>query len=86
MRGEANNMMDQYKAAIEDFTIIIGMNKREAKAYYRRGLDYLAIKNKKLGCQDLLSAGDLGYFEAYEAINKYCKREKKLHFSKKKKK
>ena len=84
MRGEAKNMMNNYTGAIEDFTYILNANPRDAKVYYRRGLDYIALNNKNEGCVDLKTAGDLGYFDAYEAINKYCKREKPQHKKKRK--
>jgi hypothetical protein len=85
MRGEAKNMINNYSGAIDDFTHIIYANPKNAKAFYRRGLDYIALKNKKSGCEDLIKAGNLGYFDSYEAINKYCKREKNQYKKKRKK-
>ena len=77
MRAEAYNMMNKFSEAILDFSHILEVDPKNAKVYYRRGLDFIALENKKDGCADLKVAGDMGYFDAYEAINKYCKVEKK---------
>lgn len=75
MKGEHKNKEDDFKAAIQDLTIILKINPAEGRDFYKRGLDYVALKIE--GCEDLLTACDTGYFNAYEAINKYCKREAK---------
>ena len=43
-----------------------------SKAYYFRGLSKIALKNKQSGCDDLSKSGELGYSQAYEAIQDKC--------------
>jgi tetratricopeptide (TPR) repeat protein len=47
------------------------------KALYMRGSVYLKFEDRNNACSDFNRAGELGYFEAYEMINKYCVKTKK---------
>lgn len=47
------------------------------KALFMRGSIYLKLEDRNKGCADLNRAGELGYFDAYELINKYCVTPKK---------
>ena len=58
---------------MKDYTEIIKLNPKEGKAYHLRGLAKLKLKKKKDACKDLNKAGELGYFDAYADIKKYCK-------------
>lgn len=48
-----------------------------AKALFLRGSIYLKLEDRNNACGDLNRAGELGYFDAYEMINKYCVKTKK---------
>lgn len=43
-----------------------------SQSFFLRGKLYLRRKDKQKGCLDLSKAGELGYTEAYEYIEKYC--------------
>lgn len=47
------------------------------KALYLRGTIYLKLEDKLKACNDFNRAGELGYYDAYEMINKYCVKSKK---------
>lgn len=47
------------------------------KALYLRGTIYLKLEDKVKACNDFNRAGELGYYNAYEMINKYCVKSKK---------
>lgn len=51
----------------------IKLNPKEGRAYHSRGLAKINQKKKKDGCADLKKAGELGFFDAYADIQKYCK-------------
>ncbi len=55
-----------------DYTHIIKFEPGDALAYYNRGICYANIELKDNACADFNKAGDLGLFEAYEVIRKYC--------------
>ena len=44
-----------------------------ADAYYYRGLAKIILHQKDNGCLDLSKAGELGFYQAYDEIKKYCK-------------
>jgi len=60
-------------SAIKDFSEMIKLNPKDGRAYHSRGLAKLKLKKKKDACKDLKKAGELGYFDAYADIKKYCK-------------
>lgn len=47
------------------------------RALFMRGLIYLKLEDRTNACSDFNRAGELGYFDAYEMINKYCAKPKK---------
>ena len=66
----AQNNGDKLKA-IDYYSQAIKLKSNEALFYYNRGLVEINIKQTKLGCQDLMTADQLGYKEAQEKI-KQC--------------
>ncbi len=60
------------KGAIQDYTKAIELNPQYAEVYHNRGLTKLYLGQKDSGCLDLSKAGELGYYEAYDAIKEYC--------------
>jgi regulator of sirC expression with transglutaminase-like and TPR domain len=47
------------------------------KALFMRGSIYLKLEDRNKACTDLNRSGELGFFDAYEMINKYCVKTKK---------
>ena len=48
-----------------------------SKALFMRGSIYLKLEDRTNACSDFNRAGELGYFDSYEMINKYCGKPKK---------
>jgi tetratricopeptide (TPR) repeat protein len=47
------------------------------RALFMRGSIYLKLEDRNNACSDFNRAGELGYFDAYEMINRYCIQTKK---------
>jgi tetratricopeptide (TPR) repeat protein len=77
LRGELKVTAAKFLSAAADYTKIISLQPENGNAYYNRGICYANINLKNNACEDLNRAGELGFFEAYEVIRKYCMREKK---------
>ena len=76
-RAEAKINIGNFLGAASDYTYIINLDSTDATAYYNRGICYANIDLKNNACEDFVKAGELGFFEAYEVINKYCDKKKK---------
>ena len=72
-RGIDNFDKGNYSEAITDFTKAIEINPDYSLAYFNRGLAYAEIDNFSQACSDWQKAYQLGYKDALELINKYCK-------------
>jgi tetratricopeptide (TPR) repeat protein len=78
LRGELKVRSGEFLSAAADYTKVISLQPGNGNAYYNRGICYANINLKDNACDDLNRAGELGFFEAYEVIRKYCmKKEKK---------
>jgi tetratricopeptide (TPR) repeat protein len=77
LRGELKVGAGEFLSAAADYTKIIDLEPDNGNAYYNRGICYANINLKNNACDDLNRSGELGFFEAYEIINKYCKKEEK---------
>ncbi|ESU19943.1 hypothetical protein FCR2A7T_13500 [Flavobacterium cauense R2A-7] len=64
--------LDDSQGAMQDAEEAIKYKPYEGIAYYVRGFYRLNSGNKNEGCMDLSKAGELGYQEAYQLIQKYC--------------
>lgn len=73
-RAAAKYNLKDYRGAILDCNKVIGLDKNYAEAYYIRAMAYgsLGVQYKENCCLDLSKAGELGYEEAYSAIQKLC--------------
>ncbi|HCN84497.1 MAG TPA: hypothetical protein DIT07_12875 [Sphingobacteriaceae bacterium] len=71
-RGIGKYMLNDYKGAIQDYTIAIKLNPKDRMAYNKRGISKIRIGDKNGGCLDLSKAGELGDASAYDMIRKYC--------------
>jgi len=77
LRGELKVGVGEFLSAAADYTKIISLEPYNGNAYYNRAISYANINLKDNACDDLNRAAELGFFEAYEVINKYCKKEEK---------
>ena len=77
LRGEANSDLNHYLSAAEDYSKIIELEPDNGNAYYNRGICHAQVELKENACYDFNQAGELGFFEAYEIIQKYCEDNKK---------
>ncbi|HUX93781.1 MAG TPA: tetratricopeptide repeat protein, partial [Ignavibacteriaceae bacterium] len=81
-RGDAFRVVNKYDSALNDFSKIIELYPDESKAYFKRGMTMIDKGEKKGACPDLERAGKMGYFDAYAAIEKYCKKTNQPKFHK----
>lgn len=63
----------KYFGAVNELTRAIEIDSTSAEAYFLRGNMFLELARTFSACQDFIKAASLGYFEAYEMINKYCR-------------
>ena len=70
-RANVYTKLNDYKSAIVDYTRAITLNDRFAEAYFNRGLARLYTGNSEQGIADLIKAGELGIFQAYNVIKRY---------------
>ena len=76
--AETYLQLKDYDNAIKHLDEIIDLDNQNARAYFLKGSAELALNKNDLACTDLRTAGELGYFDAYELIKKNCnKKEKK---------
>ncbi|MDD5607613.1 MAG: tetratricopeptide repeat protein [Ignavibacterium sp.] len=80
--AEAQSKIGDYSGAIVSYNSILKIDSTSAKGFYLRGLSLLSLNDEKNACTDFNKAGELGYFDAYEMIKKYCD-PKKLKQTKK---
>jgi tetratricopeptide (TPR) repeat protein len=64
--------LEDDRGAIDDYSKAIELNPNDTMAYYNRGISKLILGQKDEGCVDLSKAGELGYYEAYDMIKKFC--------------
>ena len=74
LRGEVKVRADKFLSAAADYTQIISLQPDNGNAYYNRGICYANVNLKDNACEDLNRAGELGFFEAYEVIRKFCRK------------
>lgn len=70
--AELKSKLNDLKGAIYHYSRIIEIDSTNAKAYHLRALTEISLNNKTNACNDFVKAGDLGYFDSYEMIKKYC--------------
>ena len=73
-RGVAYERLGKMELALKDFNKAIELNPQDAASYFYRGIVKLSLDAKDAGaCLDLNKAAKLGFKDAYDMINKYCK-------------
>ena len=58
-RAKAFQMIDEHEKAIEDFSLVIKKNPKNAHAYFRRAFSFKAIKKYTEAADDFEKAKDL---------------------------
>ena len=71
-RGLAKGNVLDHKGALMDFTAAIDIDSHLGEAYYNRGASKLQFGDKFGACLDWSRAGELGFFDAYDRIKKFC--------------
>jgi tetratricopeptide (TPR) repeat protein len=71
-RGLAEAALDDYPAAIRDFTRVLKNDDSDGEAFYQRGLARIHAGEYDRGCSDLRRARDLGVNESESAMEEMC--------------
>lgn len=74
--AEVRTRLDDFKGAINNYNSIVKLDSTLAKAYYLRGIAEINLRQNDKACIDFKTAGEQGYFDAYEMIKKYCEPKK----------
>ena len=73
IRADSKSELKDFSGAIADYSKAINLDPiKLSRAYYQRGLLEIQFGRNEIGCKDLSKAGELGWAEANEAIQKYC--------------
>ena len=72
-RGAALAYMKNMNESLKDFNKAVQINPQFAEAYYSRGFTKLCLNDTTGACSDWKVLKQLGYENAANAINRYCK-------------
>ena len=72
-RAVAYSQLKMYAKAIDDFNASLSMNADNAEAIYYRGLTFKYMNRNDEACKDFKRSLELGFKDASEAIELYCK-------------
>ena len=72
-RGAAFACLKKMNESLNDFNSAIEINPKFAEAYYSRGFTKLNLNDKEGACKDWVTAQQLGFANAINPLNKYCK-------------
>ena len=75
--AETKTRINNLIGALNNYNSIIKIDSTSAQAYYLRGEIKIKLEEFDSACLDFKKAGELGYFDAYEKIKKYCDSKKK---------
>ncbi len=70
--GYCKMNLNNFSGAKIDLNKAISISKNVAKAYYYRGFCNINLNLKENACRDWSKAGELGYEQAYKAIQENC--------------
>ena len=84
--AEAKTKVNDISGALNNYNQILKLDSTSAKTFYFRGSAEIMLKKFDNACIDFKKAGELGYFDAYEMIKKYCDTKKKTQKKKTQKK
>lgn len=71
-RALAYGELKEYGLAINDLDACMGLGYKTSDVYFARGVQYIAINNYPMGCNDMQKALELNHPKAKEMINIYC--------------
>ena len=71
-RGNVKTILEDHKGANKEFNKAAAMKPILAEALFNRGNVKYFLEDKTGCCEDLQTAGGLGYLKAYNYIRKYC--------------
>ena len=78
-QSDAHHNLDNLHKAVNDYTQALGVNPKNAEAYYRRGLVRIKLGAQRDGFEDLKKAAKLfferGNIATYQEIQNICKEE-----------
>ena len=72
-RGIAYGMLEEYAPALKDLEKSRALGKSSADVIFAIGVQKLSLRMMEEGCADLATAAEMGYDEAVNMQNKYCK-------------
>ena len=72
-RGLIYKRKADYQNSLSDFTLALQLNPNFADGYYHRATIYIVLNQKNAACADFQTALNLGYSNAAEMIERYCK-------------
>ncbi len=71
-RGNVKGFLGDKRGALKDLNKVIEFEPSKREVLYQRGILKYHLNDKDGACEDWSKAGELGYFEAYEQIQKHC--------------
>lgn len=71
-RATCKFKLKDYRGAISDYDMTIELNPNDKFAYYNRGSAKYNLNQKNSACIDWSKAGELGFPDAYDAIQRSC--------------
>lgn len=75
--ADTKTRINNIDGALNNYNSILKIDSTAAQAYYLRGEIKIKLEEFESACLDYKKAGELGYFDAYEKIKKYCDPKKK---------
>lgn len=71
-RAKAKGILEDFYGSLKDINIAIQLSPKAGPLYHLRALTKLQLGDKVGACLDWSKAGELGYYEAYDHIKKFC--------------
>jgi len=82
IRGSIEFANKNYLSAINDFDQAIERDINDVHAYFNRGIAQYNIGLHSKACRDWRQAGNLGHYDAFKYISRYCKGVKRNVYNK----
>jgi len=71
-RGMVLDTLKRHQEAIENYTYAIALNSSDGVYYSHRGNSRFTAGNKEGACLDWTIAGNLGYYEDFDKVSRFC--------------
>ena len=72
-RATCYTLLNNYKMAMLDYTKAIEMNPANAEMYFNRGVCFFHTEQREKACIDWKKASSMGYGQANQYLESYCK-------------